>query len=122
MLTEADILEGLRACFEPRTKLNVVDLGLVRAVRLEVDREAPGAGIMGVPVRQRLVVRLLAAANEDEDAWSLLQGQVANQVGGYRGFIAGDGGASDGGSLDAGADFRRGDAERWAWTRRLFRF
>ena len=37
---------------------NIVDLGLVYRVALEVDRDAPGAGISGVPVKHKVGIEL----------------------------------------------------------------
>jgi metal-sulfur cluster biosynthetic enzyme len=42
MLTEDQIREALRDCYDPEVPLNIVDLGLVYRVTLEVDKDAPG--------------------------------------------------------------------------------
>lgn len=85
MLTETDIYEALRACYDPELSLNVVELGLVLQVSLSLDQEAPGAGIAGVPVRQRLTVELLATS-DDDDRRAMLRGQVVNRLLGIEGL------------------------------------
>ena len=42
MLTEAQIREALRDCYDPEVPLNIVDLGLVYRVTLSADPDAPG--------------------------------------------------------------------------------
>lgn len=79
MLIEFDIREALRACFHGLpfdTPVDIVSLGLVEAVTLTPDPEAPGSGIPGVPPRQSLAVTLIApTANEDANALLLAQAQ-----------------------------------------------
>lgn len=85
MLNEADIREALRACFDTSGRypgpVNIVDMGLVEWIELSVDEDAPGAGIAGVPAKQRLRLTLIAAG-EDEDARALMQAQVSNRLAG----------------------------------------
>ena len=85
MLKEEDIREALKACFDAshpaRRPLNIVDLGLVERIDLTLDQDAPGAGIPGVPPRQRLVLTLLAPSPE-EDARTILAAQVENRLAG----------------------------------------
>jgi metal-sulfur cluster biosynthetic enzyme len=57
-LTEADILAALRDCYDPEVPCNIVDLGLVYAVAIAPDPDAPGAGIPGVPPRHRVHISL----------------------------------------------------------------
>ena len=56
MLSEQDIREALRACYDTHNPygqpVNIVDLGLVEVIELSPDLDAPGAGIPGVPQRQ----------------------------------------------------------------------
>lgn len=40
MLREEDLLNALRDCFDPEVKLNLVDLGLIYAVKTGRDEEA----------------------------------------------------------------------------------
>jgi metal-sulfur cluster biosynthetic enzyme len=66
-LTEADILDALRDCYDPEVQLNIVDLGLVYSIRLAPDPDAPGAGIPGVPPRHRVHVDLVVSQIADRD-------------------------------------------------------
>jgi metal-sulfur cluster biosynthetic enzyme len=84
MLTEADILEALRACYAPAPpsgSLNIVELGLVEAIALAPDMDAPGAGIPGVPPKQFLRLTLVRPAG-DEDVQIQLHAQVVNRLAG----------------------------------------
>lgn len=89
MLTPADITEALRACFDlanPFGKpVNIVDLGCIEHIILVPDPEAPGAGIAGVPQRQRLRLTLLPAS-QDEDARAQLAAQIENRLAGLEGL------------------------------------
>jgi metal-sulfur cluster biosynthetic enzyme len=57
-LTEDEVREALRDCYDPEVPCNIVDLGLVYGVAVTPDLEAPGAGIVGVPPRHRVRVEL----------------------------------------------------------------
>jgi metal-sulfur cluster biosynthetic enzyme len=57
-LTIDDIRTALRDCYDPELSCNIVDLGLVYGVALTLDRDAPGAGIPGVPARYRVAIQL----------------------------------------------------------------
>ncbi len=85
MLAEADVLEALSACFTANhpfhRPLNAVELGLVASILLERDDEAPGAGIPGVPPRQRLILGLIPCS-VDEDANAMLVAQIENRMAG----------------------------------------
>jgi metal-sulfur cluster biosynthetic enzyme len=85
MLSEADILDALRACFTSSNPfeqpLNIVDLGLVESVNLKLDEDAPGAGIPGVPPRQELTLGLIPCTGE-EDANAILIAQIENRMAG----------------------------------------
>jgi metal-sulfur cluster biosynthetic enzyme len=84
MLTEEDIREALRACFEVtlfERPVNVVDLGLVEAISLAPDPDAPGAGIPGVPPRQAITLTLIPASAQ-EDATGILLAQIHNRLAG----------------------------------------
>jgi metal-sulfur cluster biosynthetic enzyme len=91
MLTEADIHEALRACYDspPQFKqpVNIVDLGLIESIALTLDPDAPGAGIAGVPPPQALTLTLLPAS-PDEDAQTQLRAQILNRLGGLPGLSA----------------------------------
>jgi metal-sulfur cluster biosynthetic enzyme len=85
MLTESDIREALRACYDAshvyRKPVNIVDLGLIEAIALTLDPDAPGANIPGVPPRQQLALTLLAPS-ADEDAQTQLRAQILNRLAG----------------------------------------
>jgi metal-sulfur cluster biosynthetic enzyme len=57
-LTEESVRAALRDCYDPEVPCNIVDLGLVYAIDIASDPDAPGAGIPGVPQRQRVHVSL----------------------------------------------------------------
>ncbi|GAA3760558.1 metal-sulfur cluster assembly factor [Terriglobus aquaticus] len=42
MLSEAEVLEALRVCYDPELRVNIVDMGRVQSVHVAVDTEAPG--------------------------------------------------------------------------------
>jgi metal-sulfur cluster biosynthetic enzyme len=84
MHTDDDIREALRACFHSlpfNTPVDIVSLGLVESIHLEPDRDAPGAGIPGVPPRQSLTVTLIPPT-QDEDANAILLAQTQNRLAG----------------------------------------
>lgn len=85
MLTEADITDALRACYDlanPFGKpVNIVDLGCIEHIALTPDLDAPGTGIPGVPARQRLDLTLLLTS-PDEDVRALLTAQIQNRLAG----------------------------------------
>jgi metal-sulfur cluster biosynthetic enzyme len=71
-LTEAAILAALRDCYDPGVSLNIVDLGLVHSIAIAPDTDAPGAGIPGVPPRNRVSIALtltqIADPSDSQDA------------------------------------------------------
>ena len=87
MLTEANILDALRDCYDPELRLNIVDLGMVQSVTLEEDRDAPGAGIAGVPRRFRVTIMLLAA-DKSEDETQQLAALIQNRLAGFEAVSA----------------------------------
>ena len=77
--SEADLLHALRECFLPALRRDVVSAGLVRSAKLEVDAEAPGTGIAGVP--PRFIARLaLWEAGLDEALNAQLRAAVENRL------------------------------------------
>ncbi len=81
MLTEDQIRDSLRVCYDPEIPLNVVDLGCVHSIRLAADPSAPGAGIPGVPARQSLLLGLIPAS-DDEGRQAQLLAVVKNRLAG----------------------------------------
>jgi metal-sulfur cluster biosynthetic enzyme len=81
MLTESDILTALRDCYDPTLPCNIVDLGLVHAIQVSADPEAPGAGIPGVPQKHRIHIEF-SLANPTEEAEAQLTAQISNRLAG----------------------------------------
>ena len=81
MLTESEIIAALRDCYDPELPCNIVDLGLVRAIAITPDAEAPGTGIPGVPQKHRVQINLILT-HPSEDAEAQLRAQIANRLAG----------------------------------------
>lgn len=81
MLTESDILNALRDCYDPALPCNIVDLGLVRAIHVSPNPDAPGAGIPGVPQKHRIHIEF-TLTNPSEDAEAQLTAQIQNRLAG----------------------------------------
>ena len=81
MLTESEIITALRDCYDPELPCNIVDLGLVRAIAITPDRDAPGAGIPGVPQKHLVQIELILT-HPSEDAEAQLRAQIANRLAG----------------------------------------
>jgi metal-sulfur cluster biosynthetic enzyme len=81
MLTESDILQALRDCYDPVLPCNIVDLGLIRSLTITPDLEAPGAGIPGVP-QKHIVEVSLTPTQTDEAANAQLSAQISNRLAG----------------------------------------
>jgi metal-sulfur cluster biosynthetic enzyme len=81
MLTEAEIRNALRDCYDPGLHCNIVDLGLVRSIDITPDLEAPGAGIPGVPQKHRVSIAIILTHSTD-DAEGQLTAQIANRLAG----------------------------------------
>ena len=78
-LTETDILEALRDCYDPEVSCNIVDLGLVFSIAVTPDPNAPGAGIPGVPPRHRVHIELVVAQIADPED-PALSAQIKNRL------------------------------------------
>ncbi len=65
MFTEGNLREALGSCYVPALRRDVVAAGLVRSAAVELDRTAPGAGIVGVPTRYVARVVLVAPGSDD---------------------------------------------------------
>jgi|SRR5271154_1011319 len=81
MLTEADILQALRDCYDPVLPCNIVDLGLIRSILITPDPEGPGANIPGVPQKHHIQIQL-TPTNQAEDTNAQLQAQIINRLAG----------------------------------------
>ena len=80
-LSESDLLTLLRDCYDPRIPCNIVDLGLVDAVEVRPDPEAPGANIAGMTPKHRVVVTLTPSTPND-DTEAQLSAQIQNRLAG----------------------------------------
>ena len=80
-ITHDQIIEALRDCYEPELGLNIVELGLVLKVDTELDADAPGHGIAGVPDRSSITVQLLTV-NDEEGSRAQLAAIVHNRLAG----------------------------------------
>lgn len=65
MFTDDDLRRALADCYVPALRRDVVQAGLIRSASVELDREAPGFGIAGVPERYRATVILVAPGGEE---------------------------------------------------------
>jgi metal-sulfur cluster biosynthetic enzyme len=73
-MTDADLLNALRDCYDPVLRRNLVEMKLVRSARLVRDFEAPGV----VP---RFVAEVtLTAPSGDEGAQAQMVAQVENRL------------------------------------------
>jgi metal-sulfur cluster biosynthetic enzyme len=81
MLTETNILEALRDCYDPVLPCNIVDLGLIRSIKVMRDDQAPGASIPGVPPKHRIQIEIIPTQS-DEAATAQLHAQIANRLAG----------------------------------------
>jgi len=84
MLTEAEVLTALRDCYDPELPCNIVDLGLVRAIAITPDTDAPGAGIPGVPERHRVHIDVILT-NPTEASEAQTLAQIGNRLAGMEG-------------------------------------
>ena len=80
MLTESDILSALRDCYDPVLPCNIVDLGLIRSIRIAPLR-SPGANIPGVPLKHQIKIEL-TPTQSDEASTAQLQAQITNRLAG----------------------------------------
>jgi metal-sulfur cluster biosynthetic enzyme len=75
-LTEDDIREALRVCFDPELAVNIVDLGLVYGIAVAQDYDAPG-------FEPRYIVAVtLTMRTPSDDREAMLIGQVKNRLAG----------------------------------------
>ena len=78
MLSEAEVREALRVCFDPELAVNIVDLGLVYDISVERDEDWPG-------LAPRYVVRVtMTMRTPSDEREAMLVGQVRNRLAGMR--------------------------------------
>ena len=78
MLSEVDVREALKVCFDPELAVNIVDLGLVYGIEVQQDSEWPG-------FEPRYVVHVtmtMRAPSDEREA--MLIGQVKNRLAGIQ--------------------------------------
>jgi metal-sulfur cluster biosynthetic enzyme len=81
MLTQSDILQALRDCYDPVLPCNIVDLGLIHSITITPDAEAPGAAIPGVP-QKHLIEIAVTPTQTEEAANAQLSAQISNRLAG----------------------------------------
>jgi metal-sulfur cluster biosynthetic enzyme len=80
-MTEPDLVNALRDCYDTPQQRNIVDLGLVQSASLTPDTEAPGANIRGIP--PRYIARItLRAPSSDDTRNAQLRAQIENRLAG----------------------------------------
>ncbi|HZQ42963.1 MAG TPA: DUF59 domain-containing protein [Acidobacteriaceae bacterium] len=80
-MTDADLLNMLRDCYDSLQQRNIVDLGLVQSASLTRDTEAPGATVRGVEPRHIARVTLRAPSSDDTRN-AQLRAQIENRLAG----------------------------------------
>lgn len=63
--TETDLLTALRDCFIPGARRDIVAAALLRSATLDMDTEAPGANVAGVPARYIARIQLTAPGTDE---------------------------------------------------------
>ncbi|MDR3734040.1 MAG: iron-sulfur cluster assembly protein [Acidobacteriaceae bacterium] len=80
MLTESQIRDALRDCYDPEIALNIVDLGLVYRITLAEDADAPGI----VP-KQKVAIEL-TLTSPNCPAHAQISAQIQNRLAGIQGI------------------------------------
>jgi len=80
-MTDADLLNALRDCYDSVQQRNIVDLGLVQSASLKLDAEAPGANVRGIEPRYIATIKLRAPGSGD-DRNAQLSAQIENRLAG----------------------------------------
>jgi metal-sulfur cluster biosynthetic enzyme len=84
-MTEADLFNALRDCYDTLQQRNIVALGLVQSAALVRDAEAPGASVRGMP--PRYIARItLRAPSSDNTRNAQLRAQIENRLAGLPGI------------------------------------
>ena len=80
-MTDADLVNALRDCYDALQQRNIVDLGLVQTATLMPDVDAPGASVRGVPPRYVASIALRAPSSDDARN-AQLRAQIENRLAG----------------------------------------
>jgi len=80
MLSEQQIREALRDCYDPEVPLNIVDLGLVYKVTLATDEDAPG-----LTPKQKVSIDL-TLTSPGCPAHEQIAAQIQNRLAGIQGI------------------------------------
>ena len=81
-MTDADLVNALRDCYDTLQQRNIVDLGLVLSAALVRDIEAPGAAVRGVPTRATSRALHVRAPSSDDTRNAQLRAQIENRLAG----------------------------------------
>ena len=80
-MTDVDLVNALRDCYDTLQQRNIVELGLVQHATLEIDRDAPGANVRDVPTRYVAHITLRAPSSDDVRN-AQLRAQIENRLAG----------------------------------------
>jgi hypothetical protein len=78
-MTDTDLLDALRDCYEPVLRRSIVSAGLIKSATVTLDTAAPGHKIPGVPRRYIAHITLLLPGT-DEAANAQLAAQIENRL------------------------------------------
>ena len=78
-MTDADLVNALRDCYDTLQQRNIVELGLIQSATLTRDVEAPGANIPRVPPRYIAHITLRAPGSDDARN-AQLRAQIENRL------------------------------------------
>jgi hypothetical protein len=80
-MTDVDLVNALRDCYDTLQQRNIVDAGLVQSAALVRDPEAPGASVRGLPPRYIARIKLRAPGSDDTRN-AHLRAQIENRLAG----------------------------------------
>lgn len=80
-MTDSDLVNALRDCYDTLQQRNIVEIGLVQSATLTRDSEAPGVSVRSVP--PRYIARITLRAPGSDDALNAqLRAQIENRLAG----------------------------------------
>lgn len=80
-MTDTDLVDALRDCYDTLQQRNIVELGLLQSALLIEDPEAPGASVRGLPPRFIAHITLRAPGSDDARN-AQLRAQIENRLAG----------------------------------------